>query len=520
MVTGSQLPRERKVLVHQMSKDRVDVVLDRGVRQWLLDAIEPDTLAVAGEDLDPLRPRQPRILVVDEIVDAAEDEVTLAERECLAIEEEAVLADAETLKEVRKRRFEVGLCIADAAWSRRRVGRCDGAGAESEYRKQSGNGEDATHGLDPLFLFGVRRAAFLGQHVVAIRTSTYARTMERLDTRDTSALLAFVSDLRDVDDPLPFPPRVLHGLEDLIPCDRVNYSELDPLERRSRLLVWTGGRAEDVMVGAPVPEEFWTLRPTHPVCGHRLTSGDWKTPLKASDFLPLAGFRRTAIYDALYRGELDHWFDFGLLSPQPDRTRMFIFTRKAGPDFTERDRLVASLIRPHLEARATAAEDSAQAADALATVEEQGVEETQTIVVCSADGMIEFASRRSRALLRRYLGLDNGRLPSALLERERLTFAEDDGRLTIRVVRTGGLRFLLLEEQDRRLERLTAREREVLDGVARGRTNREIALDLGLASATVAKHLEHVYDKLGVRTRTAAATLAAGGGGRAAIDRT
>jgi len=51
---------------------------------------------------------------------------------------------------------------------------------------------------------------------------------------------------------------------------------------------------------------------------------------------------------------------------------------------------------------------------------------------------------------------------------------------------------------------LTAREREVLAWVARGKTNAEIASLLWLAPNTVAKHLENVYAKLGVKTRTAA----------------
>ena len=49
------------------------------------------------------------------------------------------------------------------------------------------------------------------------------------------------------------------------------------------------------------------------------------------------------------------------------------------------------------------------------------------------------------------------------------------------------------------------RERQILEHVALGKANDEIALELGLASATVAKHLEHVYRKLGVPNRTAAA---------------
>jgi DNA-binding CsgD family transcriptional regulator len=52
---------------------------------------------------------------------------------------------------------------------------------------------------------------------------------------------------------------------------------------------------------------------------------------------------------------------------------------------------------------------------------------------------------------------------------------------------------------------LTAREREVLDWVAAGKTNRDIAAILGASPRTVEKHLERIYEKLGVETRTAAA---------------
>ena len=51
---------------------------------------------------------------------------------------------------------------------------------------------------------------------------------------------------------------------------------------------------------------------------------------------------------------------------------------------------------------------------------------------------------------------------------------------------------------------LTAREREVLDLVAAGLTNREVARRLDIAPGTVRAHLEHTYAKLGVGTRTAA----------------
>jgi len=56
--------------------------------------------------------------------------------------------------------------------------------------------------------------------------------------------------------------------------------------------------------------------------------------------------------------------------------------------------------------------------------------------------------------------------------------------------------------------RLTGRETEVLLWVARGKTNRDIAEILGMSPRTVNKHLEHVFEKLGVETRTAAAAAA------------
>ena len=56
--------------------------------------------------------------------------------------------------------------------------------------------------------------------------------------------------------------------------------------------------------------------------------------------------------------------------------------------------------------------------------------------------------------------------------------------------------------------RLTLRESEVLYWVVKGKTNRDIGDILGSSPATVKKHLERVYEKLGVETRTAAAGVA------------
>jgi DNA-binding NarL/FixJ family response regulator len=55
---------------------------------------------------------------------------------------------------------------------------------------------------------------------------------------------------------------------------------------------------------------------------------------------------------------------------------------------------------------------------------------------------------------------------------------------------------------------LTVRELEVLEHVALGQTNREIAADLFISARTAGVHVSHILEKLGASTRTEAATAA------------
>ena len=62
------------------------------------------------------------------------------------------------------------------------------------------------------------------------------------------------------------------------------------------------------------------------------------------------------------------------------------------------------------------------------------------------------------------------------------------------------------------LTALTAREREIAELVAAGRTNREVAEQLVLSARTIEAHLRNIYGKLGVRSRVELARAAADGG--------
>jgi RNA polymerase sigma factor (sigma-70 family) len=106
-------------------------------------------------------------------------------------------------------------------------------------------------------------------------------------------------------------------------------------------------------------------------------------------------------------------------------------------------------------------------------------------------------------------------LASWLRERRREATGEPlridaDGRALVVELVDGAL---LLEEQ-RWMLQLTPREREILDLVAEGRTNAEIAERLWVSRGTVRKHLDNICAKLGVHTRTAAAASFRNGGHR------
>jgi DNA-binding NarL/FixJ family response regulator len=158
-----------------------------------------------------------------------------------------------------------------------------------------------------------------------------------------------------------------------------------------------------------------------------------------------------------------------------------------------------------------------------------------TLVVRETDGRLLWATPLARRLLAEHFGMDDGehapeRLVDWLAEARRalaegreppLLAARDGRRLQGRPHAPGGEAcegewLLVLREENHAAAiaalvaafRLTAREAEVLYWVSKGKTNRDIGDILGSSPRTVNKHLEHIFAKLSVETRTAAAHLA------------
>jgi DNA-binding CsgD family transcriptional regulator len=110
--------------------------------------------------------------------------------------------------------------------------------------------------------------------------------------------------------------------------------------------------------------------------------------------------------------------------------------------------------------------------------------------------------------------VDRRYLVSFVLNRSRRGFSDRDcARLEVMRPHLGDLYRLSAAphalEPDT-AESLTPRERDVLRWLAAGKTDRDIGAILGISPRTVHKHLQHVYEKLGVETRTAAVMRAVG----------
>ena len=288
------------------------------------------------------------------------------------------------------------------------------------------------------------------------------------------------------------------------PPTSVTYSELDRVRRRTPPGLSSGPMMKTTMSSS-------TTRRAGGCCWRSIRCAyasrrEHFGAVKLSDFLTQRELHRTWVYDTWFAPQ-DIEYELEVSIPSPLwHTKAFLFDRSGGRDFTERDRLLLDLLQPHLARIWLAGKTRRLLSSALAELDRVDEHDPRGVILLGLGGEIEFASPPTERLLREFFpATSGGQLPAASVEwlesgdTKPLIRRRGERRLTVQ--RADGA--LLLEERHEGIE-LTAREREVLAWVARGKTNAEIARLLWLAPSTVGKHLENVYAKLGVSTRTAA----------------
>jgi DNA-binding CsgD family transcriptional regulator len=302
--------------------------------------------------------------------------------------------------------------------------------------------------------------------------------------------MRFATDAGARSDDDPFDGEFLAALGELVEADWVTYCELDRVRGRTlRMVERTGDSQEGEDVGEEI---FWDIVMEHPVCLEH-QRGRF-VALKVSDFMTRRQLKRSRLYDEWFRPyRVEHEMSVPIPSPLW-HTKTFLFDRGPSADFTERDKLVLDLLQPYLgriwhEARVRRLLQSA-----LEELERGSEDDSRGVIFLNAGGDPEFASPAARRLVRDFF---DGRLPAGL----ETPLVVRKGARKLTVERSGDT--LVLQETQPEVE-LTQREQEVLSWVARGKTNAEIAQLLWLSPGTVRKHLENVYAKFGVGTRTAA----------------
>jgi DNA-binding CsgD family transcriptional regulator/PAS domain-containing protein len=250
-----------------------------------------------------------------------------------------------------------------------------------------------------------------------------------------------------------------------------------------------------------------------------------------SDFLSDREFHKTGIYNEFYTlYRIDHQLCVSL-SDSPDSVITCALSRTK-KDFSEREKTLLSVLAPHLTnalCNAQAIERARQNEERLMSIVEFV---SNGVIALDADKRVQFISEQSRALLEKYFDqekISDKDLPDDLQRwisefnffdnKEQiinlpppLIIERKNSVLQINLMFNSSTneRTLILEEKPLlnpsilMLLGLTKREAEILFFIAKGKSDKEIAVLCRISQHTVQKHVQHIYQKLGVETRTAA----------------
>jgi DNA-binding CsgD family transcriptional regulator len=319
---------------------------------------------------------------------------------------------------------------------------------------------------------------------------------------------------------------VLTRLPTLVAATQTTWNHVVPSLRQAQVTSWPAQARHDVYEAALARH----VR-DHPLVRRFAETGDPRA-FKISDVVSRTDFHDSALYDELYR-PLGYEDQFALNLGPPGSQMVTVVVARDRRNFTERDRAVLNLLRPHL----AQAHRHLRAMSRLARRLEAGRGElaASRVVLDRRDLTLAYPARARRWIEAFFDDLPRspGRLPPtverwlALARAVRMATTLDRTAPPLVVQRGGrqlivrlaghedaGRTTLMMEEwtssracDSLQARGLTRREIEVLLEVEKGQHNVAIAAVLGLRPRTVQKHLEHIFDKLGVDNRTAAVAV-------------
>ena len=339
------------------------------------------------------------------------------------------------------------------------------------------------------------------------------------DLRAISDFLREIYSLQTFDD---FLGRLLAGLEKIVAVD-------------SSVCMECGAEEDDHLVHFSVPElslygdrySVWRRVCNDHPGWRRLVAEGGGTWYTVSDFLSETAYHRTGLYNELFR-HVDIEENLGTLYEISPARIVGISLHRDRRSFSERDRVALQFLQPHLIQAWRNAKVAGRLYGQIRAQEETLEARNEGIVVLDARQRIRFMTARARQHVDKYfggLGL-NDLVPEKLqawVRRQQdsqipapraplLVEGNHGSELTVTLVPHGEGVSLVMQEKallsDLTILGLTRRESDVLLSVTRGKSNEEICILLDMSLGTVKKHLEHIFAKLGVESRTAAAMMA------------
>jgi DNA-binding CsgD family transcriptional regulator len=346
--------------------------------------------------------------------------------------------------------------------------------------------------------------------------------MKSLAERDLRHLLEFLRECYSTCDLPRFRSRVVESLPKLISSEVTGYNEVNPHQQRIHF-IGNPAKVLDFPHAIPIFERHMQ---EHPLINYHTKARDSRV-LMISDFLSRSRFRNLALYREFFR-RIGTEFQMACVLETKKPLLIGVAVNRTTKDFTERERALMTLARPHLMQAYWNAAAVTRLAQQLEPARRE-LRELEGMLILGREGRATWIPPGTRQLLAKYFGLKarGDRVPESLRQwvkhqsrvlsqlevPQPLVIRKDSTQLTIRMIPDHHRMVLLFDEDRMRKKRrvlpamgLTVRESEVLDWVVRGKSNSEIALILNMSPRTVEKHLERIFEKLGVESRTAAAS--------------